>query len=66
MMRFKHVPIAVGETDDKAAAAGDLRVGDRVVVDVGGDEANLTATEVRFAPARLHATDQGTRHQAEH
>jgi len=35
---------------ESRAAASDLTVGDRAVIDVSGTKASLTATEIRFAP----------------
>lgn len=36
---------------DTPAAVGDLKVGDRVVIDVTGAQDSLTATEIRFGKA---------------
>ncbi len=50
----KTVPVAVtGETKfrngEAPARAGDLKVGDRVIVDLAGKGENPTASEVRFS-----------------
>lgn len=40
---------------------GDLKVGDRVVVDATGSEDNLTAIEIRFGTAQESGHEQGAR-----
>jgi hypothetical protein len=52
------------QTGDAPAAAGDLKVGDRVVVDVGDKGDSLIATEVRFSsPASPCGHEGPPRHQ---
>lgn len=47
---------------DKTAAATDLKVGDRVVLEVSATGAGQTAREIRFAPAGEHK-DHEDHHQ---
>lgn len=44
---------------DAPAAAGDLKAGDRVVVDVVGKDADLTATEIRVGTGSAEPAHSG-------
>ena len=54
------------EKDNAPAAAGDLKVGDRVVIDVTGKPDNLTATEIRFSSAPPPPGRDGAHQHADH
>jgi len=51
---------------DKAAAAADLKVGDRVVAEVSGTGDSLTASDIRFAPTAAHQGIEGHEAHQQH
>lgn len=53
------------EKGEAPAAAADLNVGERVVIDVTGKDADFTATEIRFG-AGHHAEEQEGGHREHH